>query len=258
MRKSIHQLEIALAKLSTKYGENHRVVNKTRDEIKQAKADLKYRTDEIVSLVKKQISSKQRRKTPGSVKDYRIAAGDVVQISVFELLQEGQEAVLKRQVSGTGLISLPGMDKPVKAEGLTQDELRERIKKILLEEGILIDPYVSVMVPGRSGEVSIRRKERMETAKILKIEYDEDRYEGKSEERAENSVSLGIPLARLKAGNILLPEQVEKQMQKYGITIEGIIKMLEDGTESMELLSVEETVNEENEGVRYRVEISLI
>ena len=56
-----------------------------------------------------------------------LAPGDIVEISVFELLKAGEMAVLKRQVSESGMISLPDCE-PVKVSGMNQDQLREIVK----------------------------------------------------------------------------------------------------------------------------------
>lgn len=53
-------------------------------------------------------------------------------------------------------------------------------------------------------------------------------------------VSLRIPLAGLKIANTLLPKQAKRQMAAYGITLEEIVKMIEDGIEPTVLLEVRE------------------
>ncbi len=68
--------------------------------------------------------------TPDDLKavatDYVIGTLDVVDISVLDLFQEGLETVLRRQVTESGNIDLPLLSAPVKAEGLTVDQLRAR------------------------------------------------------------------------------------------------------------------------------------
>ncbi len=91
-------------------------------------------------------------------------------------------------------------------------------------------------------------KQKPKTAKILRIEVDEE------SELGPKDISLRIPLANLKAGNIILPQLAKMQMKARGITIEQIIKMLEDGTEPIELLQVKEMSGETKSFVRISLE----
>ncbi len=102
-----------------------------------------------------------------------------------------------------------------------------------------------------------QNEQQAKTAKILRIEFDEDVEEGENKEGIQNAVSLGIPLASLKAGNIVLPKMAKKQMGIYGITIEEIIKMIEGGVEPMILLDIEEKVQDKSSKINTRVRISL-
>ncbi len=77
--------------------------------------------------------------------DYVIGPSDILRISILDLLQEGLETVLERQVSFSGYISLPLLGDRIKAAGLTKHELTEKIKK-LLQPDILRDPTVNVSV----------------------------------------------------------------------------------------------------------------
>ncbi len=87
-----------------------------------------------------------------------IRYGDVVEILVFELLKEGENAVMKRQVSEDGFISLHGSLKPVKVEGLSIDELREVITQRYKNENILSDPFVEIISHGKESEVQVEGK----------------------------------------------------------------------------------------------------
>ena len=102
-----------------------------------------------------------------------------------------------------------------------------------------------------------QNEQQQKTAKILRIECDEDVEDGDDDEAVRNTVSLGIPLASLKAGKIVLPKAAEHQMERYGITIEEIIKMMEEGVEPMILLDIEETVQDKSEEIYTHVKISL-
>ncbi len=76
--------------------------------------------------------------------DYVIGPTDVLRISVLDLLQDGLETVVERQVSHSGFVE-PLLAGKVKATGLTKDELTERIKQAY-QPDILKDPNVSVTV----------------------------------------------------------------------------------------------------------------
>ncbi len=74
--------------------------------------------------------------------DYTFRSGDVVGISIFELLQEGVQFVNNYVVTETGKISVPEVG-VVQAAGLTETQLEDRIRKILTPN-ILIEPSVTV------------------------------------------------------------------------------------------------------------------
>jgi len=59
--------------------------------------------------------------------DYIIGASDILSISILDLFDEGRESVLQRQVSESGYIDLPELAERVKAEGLTEQQLKEAI-----------------------------------------------------------------------------------------------------------------------------------
>ena len=74
--------------------------------------------------------------------DYVLGRGDTVRISIFELLQEGVPFVYDYVVTETGKISIPEVG-IVNAEGLTESQLEEEIKRILAP-GVLREPSVTV------------------------------------------------------------------------------------------------------------------
>ncbi|MDY7011853.1 MAG: polysaccharide biosynthesis/export family protein [Planctomycetota bacterium] len=76
--------------------------------------------------------------------DYVIGPTDILKITVLDLLQDGLETLMERQVSHSGYIDLLLVGR-VKATGLTQDQLVERIKEAY-QPDILKDPDVTVMV----------------------------------------------------------------------------------------------------------------
>jgi protein involved in polysaccharide export with SLBB domain len=81
-------------------------------------------------------------------KDYVIGPTDVVQASILDLFQEGQEIPLTREVSDTGYIDLPLLPDRIKAEGLTKDELTQAIIQAY-SPNILRNPTVSVAIIAR-------------------------------------------------------------------------------------------------------------
>ncbi|MDD5459770.1 MAG: polysaccharide biosynthesis/export family protein [Phycisphaerae bacterium] len=74
--------------------------------------------------------------------DYVFGPGDIVRVSVFELLQEGVPYVNDYVITETGNISLPPVG-IVEAVGLTENQLEEAVKQMLSPD-ILVDPSVSV------------------------------------------------------------------------------------------------------------------
>lgn len=76
--------------------------------------------------------------------DYVFSPGDVVRISIFELLQEGNLVANEYIITETGKISIPEVG-VVEAAGLTESQLEEKITEIL-SPGILKEPSVSVIL----------------------------------------------------------------------------------------------------------------
>lgn len=74
--------------------------------------------------------------------DYTLQPGDVVEISIFELLQEGAALTKQYVVSETGKVSIPQVG-TVQAAGLTERQLEEEIRRTL-SPNILRDPSVTV------------------------------------------------------------------------------------------------------------------
>jgi len=74
--------------------------------------------------------------------DYVFSSGDIIRISIFELLQEGQPYVDNFVVNETGNISIPEIGQ-IQAAGLTETQLEEEIRNAL-SPGILKNPSVTV------------------------------------------------------------------------------------------------------------------
>ena len=79
-----------------------------------------------------------------SESEYVIVPGDVIDVSIWELIAAGQESPFRRQVSETGRITLPEVG-TFRVAGLTELEVTERISG-LLSPGIIKEPTVSVTI----------------------------------------------------------------------------------------------------------------
>ncbi len=85
-------------------------------------------------------------------REYVIGPTDVVDIGVLDLFQVGLETVLRREVSASGFIDLPQLSERIRAERLTQEQLKAEIIKAY-SEWILRDPTVTVSVVGRRNNI---------------------------------------------------------------------------------------------------------
>lgn len=74
--------------------------------------------------------------------DYALRAGDLVRITIFDLLREGATYVTDHLVTETGKISVPEVG-VIQAAGLTERQLEDKMKNIL-SPSILKQPSVSV------------------------------------------------------------------------------------------------------------------
>ncbi len=76
--------------------------------------------------------------------DYALRPGDVIQVSIYELFQEGVSLVNQFMVSETGQISIPEVGR-IQAAGLTETQLEDEIKRTLTPN-ILKEPTVTVLL----------------------------------------------------------------------------------------------------------------
>ncbi|MFO8013023.1 MAG: polysaccharide biosynthesis/export family protein [Phycisphaerae bacterium] len=76
--------------------------------------------------------------------DYILGPGDLIDISVFELMQPGQPYVTRQRVSQSGRVTFPYLG-TIKCAGLTTHGLEEKLGD-LLEPEYLVDPQVTVFV----------------------------------------------------------------------------------------------------------------
>jgi len=79
------------------------------------------------------------------ITDYVISRNDVLLIGVFDLVGIG-ELTRQSRVSETGMLALPLLQDPIKASGLTEQQLRTAIAQKYKEAGVLEDAQVSVTV----------------------------------------------------------------------------------------------------------------
>ncbi|MBU1260538.1 MAG: polysaccharide biosynthesis/export family protein [Planctomycetes bacterium] len=84
-------------------------------------------------------------------KDYAFSSGDIIRISIFELLQEGAPYVDNYIVSESGNISIPEIGQ-LQAVGLTESQLADEIRQSL-SPGILKNPSVTVSLMSSQSRV---------------------------------------------------------------------------------------------------------
>jgi polysaccharide export outer membrane protein len=83
--------------------------------------------------------------------DYAFSSGDVIRITVFELLQEGYSYVDNYIVSESGNISIPEIGQ-LQTVGLTESQLEDEIRQAL-SPGILKNPSVTVSLVSSQSRV---------------------------------------------------------------------------------------------------------
>ncbi|MCE5326996.1 MAG: polysaccharide biosynthesis/export family protein [Planctomycetaceae bacterium] len=81
-------------------------------------------------------------------REYIIGPTDVLNIGVMDLFQQGQESTFQREVTPNGFIDLPLIDRRIKADGLTSDQLRDAIKDAYSPD-IILSPKVSIQIASR-------------------------------------------------------------------------------------------------------------
>lgn len=91
------------------------------------------------------ITSVQPSDLVPDMREYVIGSGDLVTVSVFELIAPGLESVNTRRVDETGRLRLPVIG-DVRAAGLSSSELEKEIRDILERKSILRDAQVSVIM----------------------------------------------------------------------------------------------------------------
>jgi len=86
--------------------------------------------------------------TPSDLKapetDYILGAGDLIDITVYELLAPGQPYVTRQRIGQTGVVTVPYIGS-VKCAGLTTQGIEQKLSD-MLEPDYLVNPQVSVFV----------------------------------------------------------------------------------------------------------------
>jgi len=80
-----------------------------------------------------------------SSEDYRVGPGDLVSVSVTDLVQPGVESVRTNRVSESGQLSLQLVG-PVRVSGYTEAELEQTVRQAYANAGILPNAQVTVTV----------------------------------------------------------------------------------------------------------------
>lgn len=88
-------------------------------------------------------------------REYIIGTGDLLTISIFELINPNVESVQTRRVDEVGMVRLPVIG-AVHVSGLTASTLEQRLAQVLESKGVLKNPTVTVIVQeGRQNTFSI-------------------------------------------------------------------------------------------------------
>jgi polysaccharide export outer membrane protein len=80
-----------------------------------------------------------------STEEYTIGAGDLLTVSIFELLQPQTETTENRRVDQRGMLRLPVIGQ-VQAAGKSPSELEQHIAEVLQQQQVLRDATVSVVL----------------------------------------------------------------------------------------------------------------
>lgn len=83
---------------------------------------------------------------------YRVGPGDVIALTIWDLVQRGSADVLPRQVDQNGYIEVPQLGR-IFVSGLTEPEVAEAVAGKMVELQIVGDPLVSVVVESRRQQV---------------------------------------------------------------------------------------------------------
>lgn len=141
--------------------------------------------------------------------DRKIAPNDLLEITITG------EAGLQPdyRVSASGFIQFPYVE-TVEAKGLTTDELRDRIRQLLIQKEFFVDPQVIVTVKeyrqdyvrvigqvNRPGPVQLPGDKPMDIMDVIAFAGGTTRLAKSKVEYTHNGVTKSIPLDKLKKEN---------------------------------------------------------
>ena len=78
--------------------------------------------------------------------DYIIARNDLVTVSIFDLINQGVESVRTGRVTETGNLTLPMLNEPVRAAGLTETQLQKAVAAAYRDAGLIQNAQVTATV----------------------------------------------------------------------------------------------------------------
>lgn len=83
------------------------------------------------------------------IEDYVVGAGDLLNVQIFDFIAQGQIAPFELEVDNSGTITVPSLGR-VPVQGLTVEQIRERLGAEIVRAGIMNEPpVISVAASGR-------------------------------------------------------------------------------------------------------------
>jgi beta-lactamase regulating signal transducer with metallopeptidase domain len=141
-----HELRNRLEQLRTEHADSHLGENHPAAQV---------RAKQIATLEGELDTLRARRKAT-STQPTKLKAGDLVTVSIMDLVAQGVETVKTARIDGDGTISLPYTG-AVKAAGLSPRELETAVAKAYLDKGVIENAVVAVSMPERGESHQIAR-----------------------------------------------------------------------------------------------------
>jgi polysaccharide export outer membrane protein len=85
---------------------------------------------------------------PSTSEDIPLGAGDLIHVEVFDVPELSRDA----RISVSGEIGFPLVHERIRAAGLTPFQLEQRIQEVLIENGLVSHPQVSVFVKDQNSQ----------------------------------------------------------------------------------------------------------
>lgn len=86
--------------------------------------------------------------------DYRLVARDVLEVTIMNLYGRGTPDTVRVQVSDTGFIRVPLINEPIKAVGMTEEQLRDKLVSLYVPS-IVQWPQITVQFLTQRGNVFV-------------------------------------------------------------------------------------------------------